>query len=267
MCIQYIRWHLARPQHCGEAMKAIGYIRVSTQGQAEDGISLAAQEAKVRAWADLNDADLILFRDEGISGKRSDNRPGLQAALDAVGRGDALVCYSLSRLSRSTRDTMAMADALAKKDADLVSLCEKIDTTTAAGKMVFRMLAVLSEFERDQISDRTRMALAHKRACGEKTGGEVPFGYRATEGRLYLDPREQETVSLVLELRKQGQSLRAIGRALAAAGASTKAGSHTWHPQAVRRVVEGAQRVACGTDGVVGGAGFQASSRHSSLEV
>ena len=100
-------------------MKAIGYVRVSTQGQAEDGVSLDAQEAKVRAWADLNGAEVVIFRDEGISGKRSDNRPGLVAALDAVGKGDALVCYSLSRLSRSTKDTLTIADLLAKREADL----------------------------------------------------------------------------------------------------------------------------------------------------
>jgi DNA invertase Pin-like site-specific DNA recombinase len=223
-------------------MRCIAYLRVSTQGQVDDGVSLAAQESKLRAWAELNEADLVIFRDEGISGKRSDNRPGLQAALDAVGKGDALVCYSLSRLSRSTKDTLALADLLARKEADLVSLSEKIDTTTAAGKMVFRMLAVLSEFERDQISDRTRMALAHKRAKGEKTGGDVPFGYFAREGHLYLDTKEQEAVALAVVLRKAGWSLRAIGRALEAAGAPTKAGQRIWHPQAVRRIVEGARR-------------------------
>jgi DNA invertase Pin-like site-specific DNA recombinase len=142
-----------------------GYFRVSTQGQAQDGVSLDAQEAKVRAWTDLNgSAEAIISRDEGLSGKRADNRPGLQEALDAVDRGDALIVYSLSRLSRSTKDTLALADTLSKKDADLVSLSEKIDTTTATGKMVFRMLAGLSEFERDQVSDRTRFALAHKKA-------------------------------------------------------------------------------------------------------
>lgn len=65
---------------------------------------------------------------------------------------------------------------------DLVSLSEKIDTTSASGKMVFRLLAVLNEFERDQISDRTRFALAHKKANGEKTGGTVPFGYKVDPG-------------------------------------------------------------------------------------
>jgi DNA invertase Pin-like site-specific DNA recombinase len=156
-------------------MKTVGYVRVSTLGQVEDGVSLDAQEAKVRAWADLSNAsEVVIFRDEGISGKRSDNRPGLQSALDIVGKGDALVVYSLSRLSRSTKDALILSEVLSKKEADLVSLSEKIDTTTAAGKMVFRMLAVLSEFERDQISDRTRFALAHKRSKGEKSGGTFP---------------------------------------------------------------------------------------------
>ena len=220
-------------------MRVIGYVRVSTAGQADDGVSMAAQEAKVRAWAGLNNADdVAVFRDEGISGKRSDNRPGLTAAMDAIGPGDALVCYSLSRLSRSTRDTIDLADALAKKDADLVSLSEKVDTTTAAGKMVFRMLAVLSEFERDQVSDRTRFALAHKRANGEKTGGDVPYGYRARKGKLVRHAEEQKIVRAILELRDKGLSFRAIGRKLKAAGMKTRAGSLDWHPEAVRRIVE-----------------------------
>lgn len=226
-------------------MKAVGYIRVSTQGQVEDGVSLDAQEAKVRAWADLNGADeVLIFRDEGLSGKRSDNRPGLTAALEAAGKGDALIVYSLSRLSRSTRDTLSIADALTKREADLVSLSEKIDTTTAAGKMVFRMLAVLSEFERDQIADRTRFALAHKRANHEKTGGDVPFGYRAEDGKLYPDPAEQTTVALVMDLSARGTSLRGICRELVSAGFPMKNGKLTWHPQSVRRIIERERKAA-----------------------
>jgi DNA invertase Pin-like site-specific DNA recombinase len=220
-------------------MKAVGYIRVSTPGQVEDGVSLDAQEAKVRAWADLNGAsEVVIFRDEGISGKRSDNRPGLQAALGAIGKGDALIVYSLSRLSRSTKDTLVLAEILLKKEADLVSLSEKIDTTTAAGKMVFRMLAVLSEFERDQISDRTRFALAHKKANGEKTGGDCPFGYKVRKGKLYRHAGEQKAVRLILGLAGKGASLRAICRNLEAAGVARKRGSRTWAPVAVLRVIQ-----------------------------
>ena len=218
-------------------MKAIGYIRVSTQGQVDEGVSLEAQEAKVKAWAELNNAEAVIFRDEGISGKRFDNRPGLVAALDAVGKGDALIVYSLSRLSRSTRDTLAIADRLLKKEADLVSLSEKIDTTSAAGKMVFRMLAVLSEFERDQISDRTRFALAHKKANGEKTGGDVPFGYKVRKGKLYLHAGEREAISLIMDLHGKGQSLRSICRSLEAKGITRKSGKRTWPPVTVQRII------------------------------
>lgn len=220
-------------------MRAIGYIRVSTQGQAEDGVSMDAQEAKVRAWAELNGgAEVVIFRDEGISGSRSDNREGLQAALGAVDRGDALVVYSLSRLSRSTKETLAISEALQKQGADLVSLSEKIDTTTAAGKMVFRMLAVLSEFERDQISDRTKAALQYKKQNGEKTGGDVPFGYRARSGKLYAHAGEQRALRLILDLHGKGTSLRGICRTLEAQGVTRKHGSRSWHPQTVADILK-----------------------------
>jgi len=220
-------------------MRAIGYVRVSTEGQAEDGVSLDAQESKIRAWAELNGAaEVRIFRDAGISGSRSDNRPGLQAALGAVSPGDVLIVYSLSRLSRSTKETLNLSELLQKKDVDLVSLSEKIDTTSAAGKMVFRLLAVLSEFERDQISDRTKAALAYKRQNGEKTGGDVPFGYRARAGKLYADPKEQEAVRLILDRREKGDSLRDICKQLELAGYRRKNGGRTWDPRIVLDIVK-----------------------------
>jgi DNA invertase Pin-like site-specific DNA recombinase len=226
-------------------MNAIGYVRVSTEGQAQDGVSMDAQEAKVRAWADLNGAESVtVFTDAGISGKRADNRPGLQDALNSVSKGDALVVYSLSRLARSTKDTITIADTLDRRGADLVSLSEKIDTTTAAGKMVFRMLAVLAEFERDQVSERTRFALAHKRATGEKTGGDVPYGYRMEAGRLVPDTGEQKAVALIRELRDAGNSLRQIARELEQRGYRTKTGRRHWHPKTVAAIIDRERKVA-----------------------
>ncbi|MEE9311133.1 MAG: recombinase family protein [Planctomycetota bacterium] len=78
--------------------------------------------------------------------------------------------YSLSRLCRSTKDAINISEQLDKSGADLVSLSERLDTTSASGKMIFRMLAVLSEFERDQISERTKAALAHKKSLGQRVG-------------------------------------------------------------------------------------------------
>lgn len=86
---------------------------------------------------------------------------------------------------------------------DLVSLSERIDTTTAAGKMVFRMLAVLAEFERDQVAERTKGALAHLRIQGKRISGKIPYGYDlALDGvSLVSNPKEQRGLQLIQRLR------------------------------------------------------------------
>lgn len=220
-------------------MKAIGYIRVSTEDQAAEGVSLQTQEAKLRAWAELNGAELLdVHADAGLSGCRADNRPGLQAALDAACREKAaLVVYSLSRLARSTKDAIGMSERLDKAGADLVSLSERIDTTTAAGKMVFRMLAVLAEFERDQIAERTSAALQHLRRQGQRVGS-VPYGYQlGIDGASLLpDEDEQAMVAAARRWRDAGLSLRKIGEALTSEGYLPRTGG-AWHAQQVKNLL------------------------------
>jgi len=218
-------------------MRAIGYVRVSTAEQAAEGVSLDAQRARIAAWAHANAAELgEVFTDAGLSGGRADNRPGLQAALEAActAKG-ALVVYSLSRLARSTRDAITISEQLDSAGADLVSLSEKIDTTTAAGKMVFRMLAVLAEFERDQISERTTAAMQHKKARREYTGGKTPYGWRVAADGFSLEPDEEEQSVLraATTLRAAGSSLRQIGHHLTAGGMRQRNG-RAWHPQNVK---------------------------------
>lgn len=156
-------------------MKVIGYIRVSTEGQATEGVSLEAQRQRIAQWCELNEGELEhIYEDAGISGKTVNQRPGLLAALAAATKGKVLVVYSFSRLARSTRDMLDIADRLTVAKADLVSISERFDTTTAAGKLMFRMLAVLAEFERDIISERTKAALAVRKAQGVKLGSPRP---------------------------------------------------------------------------------------------
>ncbi|MDA8307500.1 MAG: recombinase family protein [Deltaproteobacteria bacterium] len=217
-------------------MKVTGYIRVSTEDQAREGVSLEAQEGKIRAWADLNGyAEVEIFTDAGISGSSMDKREGLHAALKAVGKDDALIVYSLSRLARSTKDTLMIADKLMDQGADLVSLSEKIDTTTAAGKMVFRMLAVLAEFERDQIAERTQTALAHKKSKGERVGS-IPYGFRLAEDRKHLlpDPAEQEVIGFIRECHKSCMGYNAIARMLTERGKKTRTGKDFQATQVMR---------------------------------
>jgi site-specific DNA recombinase len=223
-------------------MRVVAYIRVSTEGQAVEGVSLDAQRARIAAWAAANDGTLCegdVHVDAGISGKRWDNRPGLKAALDSVcGGGGVLVVYSLSRLARSTRDTINIAERLERAGADLVSLSEKIDTTSASGKMLFRLMAVLNEFERDLIAERTRTALAHKRDKSELIG-HVPYGSNLDpDGRtLVACPAELAVMADVWRMRAEGRSLRKIAAELTGRGVPTK-GGRPWSHSSIVSILE-----------------------------
>src|ERR1041384_3866308 len=103
---------MARTRGAEKALIAVGYTRVSSRSQAEEGASLSAQESKMMEWCRFNDYTLQhTYSDPGISGKKAENRPGLQAALEAVCTcGGALVVYSLARLARNTRETVEIGE-------------------------------------------------------------------------------------------------------------------------------------------------------------
>lgn len=224
--------------------QAIGYVRVSTEQQASEGVSLEAQKAKIAAWCVANGYEMKeenIFVDSGITGagqkikglssfeKTLEKRPKLKSALNAVGKGDVLVSYSLSRLVRSTNDAIALGEMVAIKKADLVSLSEQIDTTTAAGKMMFQMLAVLAEFERNLVAERTTNALQHKKATGQKYTNKTPYGFEAIEGRLVQVEKEAAVVAEIQTARSSGQTLQSIADSLNSRGIPTKTGKQ-WQP-------------------------------------
>ena len=216
---------------------AVGYIRVSTEEQAREGVSLGAQKARIEAWVQANETTLIcFFEDAGISGAKTENREGLQKAIGmACEQRAILVVYSLSRLSRSTRDTLQIAERIERSGADLVSLSEKIDTTSAAGKMVFRMLAVLNEFERDQISERTAAALRHMREKRQPYS-PTPYGFDRVCDLLVINHDEQKVIEEIMELRGMGWSLRRIAERLNGEAVPAKNGGY-WFASSVRAVI------------------------------
>lgn len=224
-------------------MKAIGYLRVSTGAQADEGLSLNIQADKIAAWVKLNDAELLTVQsDPGRSGGRADNRPGLKRAVElAIKHKAALVVYSLSRLARSTRDAIDIADELGRAGADLVSITERIDTTSAAGKMVFTVIAALAEFERSLISERAIEVSTWLKSQGRTRGG-TPYGYTVrTDGRLVANRDEVSVIVKMRRLRRYGSTLQEIADTLNLAGTPTKRGGR-WHAKTVQRIL--AQGVA-----------------------
>jgi site-specific DNA recombinase len=211
-----------------EPSRAIGYVRVSTIDQANDGVSLEAQQAKIKAYCDLNGLELLhVYADAGISGKRADNRPQLQKALDAICKhdADALVVYKLDRLARNTIDALEIAQTIEKCDGSLHSITEKLDTGSAMGRFFYSLLASLAEMERGIIAERTAAAHAHKRSKGEVTG-HAPFGWKlcADGVRLKRDGDEQETLRIIAGLQAKGMSQRKIVAELNRIGRKTKQG-------------------------------------------
>jgi site-specific DNA recombinase len=217
--------------------KAIGYIRVSTEQQADEGISLASQRTKIEAWCALNEYKLIaIYEDAGISGKSINKRPQLKTALAEMKKGMALIVYSLSRLARSTKNCIEIADELKTKSSDLVSLTEKIDTSSAMGEFFFTLIAALGQMERKQIGERTKTALAHKKAIGEKYA-PVPFGYHEIEGRLEVVKHEALLVAEINRKRAAGCTLQSIAHYLNEKGVIGKQGGK-WYASSVRCILK-----------------------------
>ena len=163
--------------------RRIGYARVSTADQ-----DLDPQLDVLRARG----CDPIYS--ERASGKK-DDRPELAQALKALRTGDTLVVWRLDRLGRSLPHLVATVTGLAERDVGLESVTEAIDTSTAAGKLVFNVFASLADFERNLISERTRAGLAAGRARGRK-GGRPPAlsPKQLREARLLLtDPEATVT--------------------------------------------------------------------------
>lgn len=237
--------------------QAIGYVRVSTIGQAVEGVSLDAQRHAIEQHAKAAGLDLIgVEADEGVSGKSASIRPGLQRAIDTACRRRAvLVVYSLSRFARNTRETLELSERLERAGADLASITERIDTSGACGRMIFRMLSVLAEFERDLIAERTRVALAEKKRQGAPLGSARPGHWDGREDRRRdgaakgsakaAEIRRASARSLydaarpvALEMRGSGASYRTIAHALNDRGMSTATGA-AWHAATVSRLIGG----------------------------
>jgi DNA invertase Pin-like site-specific DNA recombinase len=223
---------------------AIAYIRVSTDKQATEGVSLAAQQSLIEQWCIKNGYELAqIFIDAGISGKRMDTRPELLKALSALKKGTALVTYSLSRLARSTKDALTISEMVAKKKSDMVSLSEQIDTTTAAGKMMFQMMSVLAEFERNLVAERTTNALQHKKSTNQKYCNQTPYGFEAVEGRLIQVQQEVEVVAEIQAARSGGSTLQSIANNLNGRGIPTKTGK-VWQPATIHLLLKRTQLAA-----------------------
>jgi DNA invertase Pin-like site-specific DNA recombinase len=208
-------------------LRAIGYVRVSTDGQVDSGAGLDAQRATITARAEREGWELEIVGDEGLSGASLEKRPELLAAVERLDRGDAdvLVVSKLDRLSRSVHDASGLIARASRRGWAVVALDLGVDTTTPTGEAMANVSATFAQLERRMIGQRTREALAVKRAQGVRLGRPSSL------------PRD--VLARIVADRELGRSYRAIADALNAEGVPTAQGGARWYPATVRKVEQG----------------------------
>jgi len=215
---------MARTQKTAKTAGAFAYLRVSTEEQAVSGLGLAAQEAAIRAECSRRGLDLTaVYVDAGISGKTLD-RPELQRALADLdaGRGSVLIVAKLDRLTRSVHDATGIMLRADRGGWGLVALDAPVDTTTPHGAAMAQVIAVFAELERRLIGERTKAALAVKRAQGVRLGRPAVL--------------DRSIVERIVSERAAGKGWSEIARGLNADGTPTAQGGTKWHPSTVRYV-------------------------------
>jgi DNA invertase Pin-like site-specific DNA recombinase len=218
-------------------MRAVGYARVSTDKQAEQGVSLEAQSEKIRAMAVVQGADLVdIIVDAGESAKTLE-RPGMGRlrALVESGAVEVVIIAKLDRLTRSVKDLAELLERFQKRGVALVSVAESLDTGSAAGRLVLNIMTAVSQWEREAIGERTQTALAHKKAH-RRVYNHVPYGFTRDGDALVPLEAEQAVAGRIRLLRANGWALRRIAEALNADAIPTKQGGR-WFAQTVKDVL------------------------------
>jgi DNA invertase Pin-like site-specific DNA recombinase len=205
----------------------VGYVRVSTSGQALSGVGIAAQRQLLADTAGMGGLVIgDVFIDEAISGKRMANRPGLQEALAALrsGRASGLVVSKVDRLGRNASEVLALADQADREGWRLVVLDVGLDTATTSGRLVLGMLAIAARFEHDRISERQNEKFRALRRQGRPRG---------------LPAADRELADRLIVMREEDKTLDAIAATLNKEGVPTPRGSaHGWRRSSVRSVIE-----------------------------
>ena len=219
-------------------MKAIAYLRVSTDRQGDSGAGLAAQRASITAYAAQNNITILRFEQDILSGSKSiEHRLGLASAIAGIQKGDALLIAKRDRLGRDQFLSMSLERLVQKKGGSILSADGLGNGDSAGDKFLKSILDAASSFERDLIRARTKAAMQAKRLAGDLIG-KIPFGYQVIDGKLIADQNEQAVIAKIVDARNAGASLREIAAVLTAASTPTKSGGTVWIHSSITSILK-----------------------------
>ena len=205
-------------------LRIAGYVRVSSQRQATEGDSLAAQQHEIEQEVEFRKRrdnweveSLELYVDAGKSAK-DQNRPQLQRLKRdiAAGKIDLVICFKLDRITRSLKDFVDLWALFAEHDVDVISLREKFDTSMPTGEAMVQLIMVFAQLERKMTAERTFSIMRDRADRGLWNGGHI-LGYRSRPdepGKLEIDPEAAAIVRRIFELFEELGSAGAVTRRL-----------------------------------------------------
>ncbi|MFD2215335.1 recombinase family protein [Metabacillus endolithicus] len=204
------------------------YVRVSTEEQASEGYSIAAQLQTLRNYALLYNWEIAdEYVDEGISGKNITGRPAMQRLVADVEQDKfhAVLVWKISRLSRNMLDTLTLLDKFEDYGVKFISYSENFDTGSPIGRLVVQLMASIAEMERNTLSENVKLGMKQRALEGSWNGGVI-FGYDSIEKELVINKEEAKVVKLIYTLYSQGKGLKAIANQLNKNGYRTKRDRH-----------------------------------------
>jgi site-specific DNA recombinase len=221
------------------------YCRVSTTQQAEEGISLQAQETRVRGHCQGAGLDVAGVYVDNCSGKiHPTKRPAMARALADIRAGQAsgLAFLRFERVSRKSRDIMELAEQFRARGWRLISVTEQLDTGTPVGLFVLGIFAGLAQLEREQIGLRTKEAMAQLAREGKRRSRFAPLGFTFAAGKLVAHPPEQPIVVKIMALASTGAGPRVVARWLNEAGIRHPRTGGLWSPSTMAKTLRSMAR-------------------------
>jgi site-specific DNA recombinase len=203
-----------------ESKIAKGYVRVSTNMQKEDGVSLETQTTRIEEYCRYKKLNLVkTYEDAGISGKNMRDRPALQDLKSNIQVGDSIVFCDLSRLGRCTVDVILFNEFVSEKGAKLICLSPDIDFSTPLGEMIITVLSGFNQYERKMISQNISTNMQRLVEDG-KLRGRAPFGYKFVGKDKDMEPvkEQQQVISIIIDLYNNGTTMNRIAAILNTGG-------------------------------------------------
>lgn len=226
-------------------MKAALYVRVSTEEQAKEGYSIAAQKQRLNEFAKSQGWEIYkVYVDEGFSAKNLE-RPKMQKMIDDIKKNkfEVVLVYRLDRLVRSVVDLHELLNLFEENNVMFKSATEMFDTTSAMGRFFITLVGAMAEWERENLGERIYMGMKRMAQEGKRAGGPTPYGYNLVEGKLEINPDEEKWVKYIFDNYKL-KGARTIAIDLNTMGIKKNNGKQRWTDGTIKYVLR--NPVYCG---------------------